>query len=215
MIESIIFDFDGVIANSLDDVIYRWNIESKIFGKGIKITKSFVRRRDTGSWKVFYQKHLGVPKNKLDASSKMFFSLAKQQGPSKLFPNIAVIIQQLYRKYDLYIVSSNHSETIKAGLKHHKLTKYFTGIAGAKETFGLNKTDKKFLQTPLKKWNVNLKTAIYLGDTRDEVYGAKSAGIKSMACTWGYQDAKLLKLAQPDLIAKLPLQIPKLIERLF
>jgi HAD superfamily hydrolase (TIGR01549 family) len=183
MNRSVFLDYDGVIVDSLDNIISIWNQQSKGFGNGIHVDKNFVRSNATGAWRIFYTEKLGVPEEKLALSSEFFKKMIEAQELAKLFTGMKEAIQDLAQHYSLYILSSNSSSTIRQNLKNYGLIKYFKGIAGDEEVGGVNKTEAQFVLKPLNQWGINVADVMYVGDTSDEVIGGKVSGIKTVGCS--------------------------------
>ena len=60
-IKNVIFDYDGVIVDTMKSHIKIWNTISKSLGNGENITKEIVKERFLEGWQDFYQTTLGIP----------------------------------------------------------------------------------------------------------------------------------------------------------
>ena len=76
MINTVLLDFDGVISDSLDQVMSSWQFNTTKFGNGNILTKDFVRSCHNGAWQSFYAEKLGIPKEDFE-----FQSLHVSLGP--------------------------------------------------------------------------------------------------------------------------------------
>ena len=213
--KSVLFDYDGVIIDSIDSVIGRWNTTARVFGNKKTIDKKFVRNRNSVVWREFYQAELGVPKDKLNEAAQIFRQNAQNDAALPIFDGMKEAILKLHQRYQLFILSSSYSEAIRNFLERHEIISYFNDIVGDDEAGGIGKTEPEFYLNPMGRWGIKPEAAIHIGDTVVEIGGAKRAGLKTIGCTWGYQDRSLLESAGPDLIADRPEQLPVLVDRLF
>lgn len=199
--KSIVFDYDGVVADSLEQVIFRWNESARIYGNGVKVSKDLIRHSNTGSWRKFYQKTLGIPEEKVETASELFRQLGSKQGPPPLFDGVEKTVKELVNGFDLYIISSHYSSVIKRDLEFYKILNYFKDVIGYEEVGDVNKPDPRFILKFLSGWKLSPNEVIYAGDTSDEIECGKSAGVKTIGCTWGYQAEEFIEKSQPDEIA--------------
>ncbi len=56
--------------------------------------------------------------------------------------------------------------------------------------------------------------AVYVGDEVRDIEAARSAGMRVIAVTWGFNDEKLLASYTPDAIARKPSELPVLLRKL-
>lgn len=213
--KAILFDYDGVLADTLPFVLHRWTETARIFGNGREVTREFVLSNPTGAWQNFYIEQLGVPEEKIELASQLFLELAQKDGDPALFHGVSEIIQSLSADHNLYILSSNYAEVIRATLAHYNLADYFLDVAGHKEVGDAKKIDSHFYESSLQRWGLEKESVVYIGDTADEVIGSRKAGIKTISCSWGYQSRKSLEEVRPDGIIDEPYQIPRAVAQVF
>lgn len=103
------------------------------------------------------------------------------------------------------ILSSNSRDNVEAFLQRHRLN-LFERLACGTSLFGKAARLRKVLaQTSLVAANV-----AYVGDEVRDIEAARSAGIYSIAVTWGYADRESLKAARPDALIDSPEQLLEL-----
>lgn len=73
---------------------------------------------------------------------------------------------------------------------------YFDVIVGAKEDKP-KKPNPYSVHLALEKLECRAENAIYFGDSDIDVFTAKNAGVKGIACSWGYRDMDCLLAASP------------------
>lgn len=213
--KAILFDYDGVLADTLPFSLYRWTETARIFGNGRQVTREFVLSNPTGAWQNFYIEQLGVPEEKIELASRLFLELAQKDGAPSLFNGIIETIQSLSVDHDLYVLSGNYSEVIRTTLTHHNLSDFFIDVAGHTEVGGAKKIEPLFYESSLQRWGLEKESVVYIGDTADEVIGSQKAGIKTISCSWGYQSRQSLEEVRPDVIIDEPSQISSAVARVF
>ena len=174
-ISCLIFDFDGVIADTnwarfqiLKKILIDYDIflETKDLQNLIGCsTKSFLKT----NFSKLSEKDLNEIINK--RHREYLSNLNKYCIP---FKDMSKIIQQLYKKYDLAIVTTNTYKNIKIQLQHLKIYNYFKWIIGreySEDDFQM-KTYKK-IPTIIRK---KVKECIVIEDSEVGITSAKKTG---------------------------------------
>jgi len=112
-------------------------------------------------------------------------------------------LNNLSKKYDLGIISSNSESNIKSFLDKHNLTSLFSYIHTDSSLFGKHTILKKFCR----KFKIEYSNVIYIGDEDRDILAAKKMKIKVVSVTWGYNDKSLLEKEKPDYLVEAPKQI--------
>ncbi len=86
---------------------------------------------------------------------------------------------------------------------------YFNVIIGATEDVA-KKPDPYTANLALKKLDCTPGEAIFFGDSDVDIYTAKNAGVESVGCSWGFRSFACLFSASPSVIIDSPDYIPKL-----
>lgn len=86
---------------------------------------------------------------------------------------------------------------------------YFNVIIGATEDVA-RKPDPYTANLALKKLDCPPGEAIFFGDSDVDIYTAKNAGVESVGCSWGFRSFACLFSASPSVIIDSPDYIPKL-----
>ncbi len=195
--DAVIFDFDGVIANSLH---YIREIFVELADK-----HGFRRIDDDEEFMDLVNKNLvtlirelKIPKGKL---AQIFLDYKEKEKKMvkhvELYPGMKDLIKKLGKKNsgkDLYIVSSNHKEIIELVLKKNRLLSRFKGILGAE--FSYHKEEK--LKHLLK---MHYEGAYFITDTEGDVIEAQRVpGLSVIAVSWGYHTWNEKDKVKPDVI---------------
>jgi phosphoglycolate phosphatase len=194
----LIFDFDGVIADSFDAVFKITQLQSP----------ETTREQYAAKFKGNINKTNPVGK---DGHQFDFFShwepLVKKQG---VFTGMPEAINQLAKSLPLAIVSSTTTKPIKEFLQTHKLYDFFTHILG--NDVAHSKVIK--INMLLKKTNTKPTAAIMITDTLGDLKEARQTGIHTIAVTWGFHDKTTLAKGNPTAIIDHPHQLPPQINKI-
>ncbi len=185
---NIIFDFDGTICDS--------------FSKAIELANDYLVKHEFEPITTNELRNKGI--KKLIAERKLTFwqkiglvRLARRESAKyidqfEVFPYLTEVLMELHKGNKLGILTTNSKQNVERFLKNHDLTDYFNFVYSNTNLFGKDKVLKK------------LKPDLYIGDETRDIEAAKSAGIKSVGVTWGFESEKLLKEAKPDFLVKKP-----------
>lgn len=189
----IIFDFDGVIADSFDT--FYPLIRDGMNKIGISIhEKGYRELFNTNIHKGFEnliqdkEKHKIFNKFRADHYNKYY-----AKNPPKIFLGIKKILKKLSKNYILTIASSGKKYNITWLLKKSGSHKHFDLIMATDE-----KTKENMLREIMEKHGADAKHTIMITDTVGDIKIAKKIGLKTIAVTWGFQNSKTLKKSKPD-----------------
>jgi phosphoglycolate phosphatase len=203
---TIIFDFDGTIANSFGVITEIFETLTK---QPRKLSPSELDAlRDLSP--LAMAKRLGVPNWQvpflLFRGRRMMATRLHEVQP---FEGMAGVVEKLYNEgHELFIMSSNSRRTIRRFLKQHHMYKYFVEIKGDVGMFGKPRALRKLLRRN----NLEPKNSFYIGDETRDIEAASEVGMRSIAVLWGFaRDEKLLAL-QPTGTATTPDAIIKILE---
>lgn len=203
--KSVIFDFDGTIADTLPIAIEC--AESVLGDLGLTDEKINEYKNMTVRQLI---NELDVPYHRIPKYVVIARSFIKQNIPKiTVFQGLTEVIKQLHDSgYRLYIVSSNSVENINTILSNNELNQYFESIVGGVGVFG--KTIA--LKSTIKKYKIDKKTCIYIGDEVRDIKASNKVGLSIISVTWGFNGEQILSSNKPDFIAKEPADIVRIIE---
>lgn len=201
---TIVFDFDGTIANSLPVVI---DIYKKLLPGKREITPSEMQRLrrlplqkitaelDISFWKAPFLLRRG---------RKLMHARIHEV---KIFDGISDVIQKLHSAgHELYVVSSNSTENVDIFLQDKDLRQYFKEVKGIAGISGKSKALKKMA----KRNKFDLGATYYVGDEARDIVAAKRVGMQMVSVTWGFNDKELLQNLTPDYLIEHPKDLVKL-----
>lgn len=196
----IIFDFDGVLVNTIDFCF----TELKIFNNDLTLEKfkSFAH----GNF------HDSLDKNKTKNSfvvpgnwQEIYDKNIKEFTINDVFDNT---IKVLSKNNYLVIVSSSWNESINKFLDKENIKKYFTDILGA----DTHKSKIVKIKLVLKKYKIEAQNAVFITDSLGDILEGNECGVYSIAVTWGIHDKKTLEKGKPSIIIDDPRDLLKTIQ---
>ena len=193
----IIFDYDGVVADSFEVYFaqYCWACD-KLGLRCLKTKEAFLRiyegdRLERILLAVFPTWLLRKLARKL---APRIQEAAKRLRP---FDSMPEILCELAQRYPVYIVTSNTTESTNWFLRTY-------GIEGVRDVLGVDKETSK-----VKKIRRVIRqhpdlTPYYIGDTKVDMWEARRAGAVPVAATWGWHPAAKLLEGRPKHVLESP-----------
>ncbi len=181
--KAIIFDFDGVITESMDIKIrgftslFRNHPEDSV----MKIVQFYL---DNGGlsrfeiFRVFYRDFLGkeISQEEEERLGKKYSELCYKEMISCAYVKGAYeFLENAYSRYMLFVVSGTPHEEMNSIIDARELRKYFKGVWGSPRSKG------KLLKIVLKRYRLKADEVIFIGDAPTDYRGAQEASIKFIA----------------------------------
>ena len=186
MKKGIIFDMDGTLWDSAEEVVTSWNQSVKAAGYDrAAITasdmQSVMRKTMDKLADILFPMFSEEERYALlDRCGKDENEYLRQHG-GRLYPDIRTTMETLKKKYHLYIVSNCQSGYIEAFLDYYKFHDLIEDI----ECYGNNKKTKGENISLLYRRN-ELDDAVYVGDIEGDYISSKEAGVKFIHAAYGF-----------------------------
>jgi phosphoglycolate phosphatase-like HAD superfamily hydrolase len=196
--KTIIFDFDGTIADSFDFVL---DFLTEAAGKElIEDPKKRATYRRFSMLAIARQ--LGISWFRLP---RMLFggrqAMAARMPQIKPFDGMLEVIQELHKAgFRLMVVSSNSERTIRKFLAQYDIEDYFVRVVGGVGVFG----KAPALRRLLKSQRLATSDVMYIGDEVRDIEASTSVGIMAIAVTWGFSNEPFLRKAKPYVVVATP-----------
>jgi phosphoglycolate phosphatase len=192
----IIFDLDGTLVDSQTDILIANNLTLQKFGyKTISYNKvkSIIGQGIMGN----IIKSLAMQKVKASNQEKQdmydyFFSYYKKNVyvKSKPYPGIKNILKKLQKNFKLAVCSNKLEKLTKIVLQKSDLKKYFDFVAGG-DTFKFKKPHPSVLNNVVKKFKINKKDSLFVGDSEHDYHAAQNSKIDFCLKQGGYTNKKI------------------------
>ncbi len=201
--KGIIFDLDGTLWDSSDNVVISWNMvfySHKEFNLHItnKDMQSLMGLTMENIIKALLPQLNEEERLKiLEECCRVENDYLEKHG-GVLFPDLEATIKKLSEKYKLFIVSNCQSGYIECFLKYYGFEKYFTDIECSGNThLHKGKNVKSIIERN------NLSAAVYVGDAQVDLDASRFAGIPFIYCKYGFgkvDEERIVINSLPELI---------------
>ena len=203
MSRTIIFDFDGTIADTLDSVVKIVNNHAEHFGYK-KVKKEDIPYLQ-GKKPMEILSYLGISVFKLPLWIKKIHSeINKEISNMRPTVDILPILSELHDDEDcnLGILTSNTQENVREFLVRNEMN-FFDFVHTGKSVFGKSHMINKII----KQRKTSKSEVVYVCDEVRDLEAARKSGIKSVAVTWGYNTKDALIKENPDFLANTPIEL--------
>ena len=194
------FDYDGVIVDSLDQLV-QVAIQAQT-GIGSGRTPS---RRDFAVVENLtveeVGREIGIPEVELSRYVELFFEAQrKDTSKASLYEGIFSTFKELAKKHTIVVITSSQSNAVRSALVEHGLELYIADVLGG--DVGNRKSDR--IQMMQSKFKIPSESTFMIGDAVSDIREGKIAGVKTVAVTWGFQHLETLAKEEPDFIVDTP-----------
>lgn len=193
----LIFDFDGVIADSFEH-----NFQTN---KSIYKDMTPKRYREWFHGNIYDSINRHSSMDNIESIKEKFWELYIQGlDKIKIFPEIKNMLNILSKSYYMVIVSSTRSEIIENLLQNWGANKYFF------KTYGSDYHESKIekFKHVLRDFKICAeRECLFFTDTLGDLREAEKVGIESIAVSWGFHDAETLKRGKFKAIIHKPEEI--------
>lgn len=203
----IIFDYDGVLADTLDDLIRFGQQACDLLGVKHTVTKDDLSNLEVMSFAT-YGRACEVPEHLVDEFVKISLNLfAEKKSPPAIFDGMSEVIQHFSGQHKLAIVTTNSSQNVNLFLAQHGLSDLFHAV------YGVDTPGSKAHKISLARERFGEESIFMIGDALSDVRAAKEAKVSSIAVTWGHQSLEILLRGEPDYVINSPNSLIGVIER--
>jgi phosphoglycolate phosphatase len=205
----ILFDYDGVLADTLDDLIQFGQIACDRLNVKHVVTKDDLNNLEVMSFSTF-GRACQVPEHLNDDFVKISLNLfAEKITPPNIFEGISDVIKHFSTNHKLAIVTTNSSQNVNAFLAQHGLSSFIHAVYGV-DTAGTKA--KKILMARKQLLKAQEDSVFMIGDSLSDIRSAKEASVTSIAVTWGHQSLENLLRGNPDYVVDKPQDLIDVIE---
>ena len=200
MIDTIIFDLDGTLLNTLEDLSDSVNYALKHFGfpeRTIEEIRSFV---GNGAAKLIER---AIPNGKDNPLYEDTLSVYKEyyelhcKDKTRPYDGILPMLDELCEKgYKLGIVSNKPDTPVKELSRVYFGDRISTSIGGSENV--RKKPAPDTVYQALEELSANAENAVYVGDSDVDIATAANVPMKCISVTWGFRNHSQLMDAGAD-----------------
>lgn len=216
MIKLLIFDLDGTLLNTLEDLTDSTNYALKYFDypqRTIEEVRNFV---GNGVAKLIER---AIPNGKNNENFDKCLEIFKENYAKNMnnktapYNGIIELLQNLKSKnYKIAVVSNKFDAAVKELCK-----KYFPNLidiaAGENEKLGIKKKPAPdTVNQVLKEFQIPHNQAIYIGDSEVDIMTAQNAQMPCISVAWGFKDKDFLLKNNAKIIINSPDEIISILE---
>ena len=215
LIEAVIFDLDGTLLNTLEDLCDAVNVALKtndmpertleevrqFVGNGVRTL--MVRAVPDGEDNPLFEKTFSDFKEYYEVHCK------DKTGP---YRGIVELMEVLHSRGIKMAIVSNKIDSAVKELNDFYFSEYTKVAIGEMEGVARKPAPDTALKA-LKELDVPAERAIYVGDSDVDIQTAKNAGIECVSVTWGFRDRTFLLEHGATKLIDYPLQLLQCMER--
>ncbi|MDF2943856.1 MAG: hypothetical protein K0S01_2714 [Herbinix sp.] len=210
---TVIFDLDGTLLNTLDDL--RDSLNEILVQKGyVPKTLEDVRRFVGNGVRNLVR--LSVPENCSEDEVTLIMEEFKEhynnnmQNKTRPYNGIMELLLDLHRyNYKIAIVSNKFDTAVKTLSRTYFGNLIPVAIGETLEIKRKPAPDSIF--TAIKELGSDLNNTVLVGDSETDVQTAKNAGIPCIGVTWGFRNREVLRSAGADYLIDTPKELLTLI----
>ena len=212
MIKLLIYDLDGTLINSCQDIAngVNWALKELGFGElSVKQISAHVGRGVTNLMAGVLKETMKqgkTPEVELDTEKLLKRSIKLYRShyaehlldETKLYPSVHKVLEHFKNRKQAVITNKpeGFSNEILRGLK---VDSYFFKVIGGDQQFPKKPSPEAVLEI-VRSAQVEPHEAVLIGDSAIDVETGKNAKIKTIAVTYGFSSSKEIERSKPDLI---------------
>ncbi len=212
-LDAVIFDLDGTILDTLDDL--KDSVNFALAENGLpQRSRAEIRRFVGNGIRLLIER--SVPENTCgDILEKCFSDFKKHYktnsaNKTKPYDDIIPVLLSLKEKGIKLAVVSNKADFAVQTLMDSYFPGIFTYAVGEKEGIR-RKPCPDSVNEAIKILGTDKAATIYVGDSEVDVETACNAGVRCIAVTWGFRDKSVLEGLDPEYIIDKPSQLTDII----
>jgi phosphoglycolate phosphatase len=200
---SVIFDFDGTLADTLALGLQAFNASAPEFGLRPVGRDETARLRGLSTRDSF--RELGVPLHKLPLLvRRVRQQMAQQIASVQLFPGVRECLLTLRGAgVSLGVLTSNSRQNVDSCLSTNGVLSLFDFVHSSINIFGKQRTLRRVLAVR----GLPPPQVVYVGDQDRDIDAGHACGIRVIAAGWGYQSREKLESHRPDWVADSPSEV--------
>lgn len=208
-LQGVLFDWDGTLLNSYsaDSSAYLAMFREM----GIPWGLEELTRHYSPNWYDVYRA-AKLPRHRWDDADRAWREQYAGHRP-RLVSGVRRVLARLQRKHRLGLVTSGDRDRVTRQLREFRLTQVFTARVCSGDT-PQRKPHPAPLRLALQKMRIAPQSAIYVGDTPEDLLMARRAGVRAIAVLGPFPTEKRLRATKPEVLLDSFADLPDAIEEL-
>ncbi len=211
---NIIWDLDGTLMNTLEDLADATNFALQAFDMPERTIDEIRQFVGNGVRTLIIR---AVPDGEDNPRFEEVFAKFKEyymihcQDHTDLYPGIADTLQELHKKgFRMAVVSNKIQEGVSE--LHEKFFKDTIAIAIGERPNVQRKPAPDMVHIAMKELGCTAEDTIYIGDSDVDIMTAKNSGIPCISVLWGFRDKEFLLANGAENFAAVPADILTMVE---
>ena len=211
--ELAIFDLDGTLLNTLEDLAEAVNAVLSANGYPLRSADE-VRRFVGNGIRKLVERSLpeNTPEDTIETVLKQFkiYYSAHQTDHTRPYPGIGDLLKKLKASGMRLAMISNKADSSVQVLAQHYFPGMFDEVAGEKEGIR-RKPAPDAVNAALETLQVPREKAVYIGDSEVDIRTAHHARMDAVLVTWGFREQAQLEEAGARVLAGTPQELLKIL----
>lgn len=205
--KTLVFDFDGTIADTLGETRLIFNRLAPEYGIREVAEDELAHLRHLSLSALL--DHLEIPKRRVPALIARGTGMMRGNITRlKMIEGMSEMLVELRRHVRSFgILTSNSTANVDLFLRTHGLRDQFDFISSTSKLTG----KAKHLKAILKTFSLRPGELLYIGDELRDVKASQKAGIPIAAVTWGFNSRESLAAAKPEYLFDRPVDFLRLL----
>lgn len=208
----IIFDLDGTLVNTLEDITASLNYTLARLDRP-PLEVSTVQQYVGDGLSRLLERALGGQTDRVDEAVTIYKEHHRKNftAHSALYPSVNETLEY-FKALPLAVITNKNTEFCDALLEKLGIRHYFKQTIGADAGVALKPSPDALLQV-IAEQGVPKERTVMVGDSVADVQAGKAAGVATCAVTYGYRSEGELRLAKPDYIIQSLAELTNLFDR--
>jgi phosphoglycolate phosphatase len=197
----LIFDLDGTLVNTIEDIAASVNHTLVRLGYG-PIALDAVRQYVGDGVEMLMTRSLAGKAGRIDEAVNIYKDHHRRSlvVRSALYPSVRETLEH-FKSLPMAVISNKTLEFVGPLLDRFDIRRYFKLVIGAESGLPL-KPAPDAVQTIMAKFKTPKERTLIVGDGTTDVQAGKAAGIITCAVTYGFRSEEELRTAGPDYLIR-------------
>jgi phosphoglycolate phosphatase len=203
----VVFDFDGVLADTLDEMLHIASLVCDTMGYPCEPSPADLNALNKMEFAEL-GRQLGIPDQRVqDFVERTFRRFCSRPVPPRIFPGMREVVVELANENRIGILTGNTFQVVNRFLETNDLSATIDVVMSADAPGSRSEKLKRIVSQlggPEAK-------AFLVGDAVSDVQAAREEAVTSVAVTWGHQSEAKLRSVNPDYLVHTPPELLRIL----